>query len=299
MLICYIDESGTPEIPGTTSHFVLAGFALPVHKWKECEVAIQKCKANFQLANAEIHVGWLIKPYPEQKHISNFDTLSQADRVREVNRFRNANLLKLQSNPKASKQYHNTKKTYTKTKNYIHLTFEERKNFVTEISKLIGSWSFCRLFADCIDKVHFDPTKHPLSIASQSFEQVISRFEKYLQTYSKSIGGKQYGLIVHDNNQTVAKKVTELMKEFHKMGTSWVSINNIIETPLFVDSQLTSMVQIADVCSYALRRYIENSETFLFDEIFKIADKTKTGKVVGIRHFTSNSCKCLICSNHK
>ncbi len=46
---------------------------------------------------------------------------------------------------------------------------------------------------------------------------------------------------------------TELMKSFHGSGTFWTQIDNIIETPLFVNSQLTSMVQIADVCAFSFR----------------------------------------------
>lgn len=87
------------------------------------------------------------------------------------------------------------------------------------------------------------------------------------------------------------------MMEFHKKGTLWTKVKNIIETPLFVDSQLTSMVQIADLCSYALRRYLENGEEELFQLVFKRADR-KDGKVVGIRHFSRNDCKCDICLAH-
>ncbi len=106
------------------------------------------------------------------------------------------------------------------------------------------------------------------------------------------------GLLIHDNNETVAKKHTEVMKQFYKNGTLWTRIQRIIETPLFVDSQLTSMVQIADVCAYALRRYLENGEEELFDLVFQRADR-KDGKVVGVRHFTKAGCSCKICSVHR
>jgi hypothetical protein len=102
-------------------------------------------------------------------------------------------------------------------------------------------------------------------VEEQAFEQVVSRFEQYLANID--VTGEQrrcYGLIVHDNNETVAKKHTELMRRFHSQGTLFTTIERIIETPLFVDSRLTSMVQIADLCSYALRRYLENQETDLF-----------------------------------
>jgi hypothetical protein len=89
------------------------------------------------------------------------------------------------------------------------------------------------------------------------------------------------------------------MKQFHKTGTLWTKeINNIIETPLFVDSELTSMIQIADLCAYALRRYLENNELELFQEIYKRADR-KEEIVVGVRHFTKDSCNCEICKTHK
>jgi hypothetical protein len=33
MYLCYIDESGTPESSGNTSHFVLAGISIPIWHW--------------------------------------------------------------------------------------------------------------------------------------------------------------------------------------------------------------------------------------------------------------------------
>ena len=89
------------------------------------------------------------------------------------------------------------------------------------------------------------------------------------------------------------------MREFHRHGTAWLmKVNQIIETPLFVDSQLTSMIQIADLCSYSLRRYVENNENELFDIIFTRADRIRQ-VVVKVRHFTGPECKCKICKAHR
>jgi hypothetical protein len=86
------------------------------------------------------------------------------------------------------------------------------------------------------------------------------------------------------------------MRGFHFKGTLWTTIKHIIETPLFVDSSLTSMVQVSDLCAYALRRYLENHEDELFDTVFKRADR-KGALTVGVRHF-SGSCTCKICDSH-
>ena len=292
MFLCYIDESGTPEIPGSSSHFVLAGISIPIDKWKDCDREISVIKLKYGLSGAEIHTGWMLRKFIEQSKIRDFESLNKHQRIYEVEKIRKIEILRLQKS-KNKKAYKQMKKNYNKTKPYIHLTFDERKAFLKEVSICISKWTFAKLFAECIDKVHFDPVRAPHNVHTQAFVQVVTRFEKYLQMKHK------LGLLIHDHNETVAKKHTELMREFHRHGTPWLLIiNQIIETPLFVDSQLTSMIQIADLCSYALRRYVENNEDELFDIIFIRADRIRR-VVVGIRHFTGPECRCKICAAHR
>lgn len=183
------------------------------------------------------------------------------------------------------------------TEAYTHLTYDERLQAVRDVADAVGGWGYARLFAECIDKVHFDPHRTRLSVGEQGFEQVVSRFQQYL---SHVVGPtmQDFGLLIHDNNQTVAQKHTELMRQYHQTGTLWTTIDNIIETPLFVDSKLTRMVQIADLCAYALRRYCENADTDLFRRIFQRADR-QGGKAVGVRHFAGLTCTCEICVAHR
>lgn len=297
MHLCYLDESGTPEIPGTTSHYVLAGLSIPIEEWKNCENSISSVKAKFGLENQEIHTGWILRPFPDQKPVKNFIALTPSLRRNEVMKVRTGTLLALQKDPSKREKYKQLEKTYRKTEPYIHLTRQERDQFVAEIAKVISKWTFARLFAECIDKVHCSGRTSTKTIDEQAFEQVVSRFQSFLGA-TGPIESPNLGIMIHDNNQTVAKKHTDLMKSFHKSGTLWRKVTNIIETPLFVDSSLTSMIQIADLCSYALRRYCENGERDLFEHIYKRADK-RNGIVVGIRHYTDLKCGCKICVNHK
>lgn len=296
LYICYIDESGTSEIPGTTSHYILAGIAIPIDKWKECDDAINIIKKKYLLDDNEIHTAWILRKYYFQNKINNFEDLGYADRRFEVQKLRNSKLLDLQKKNN-HKQYKQTKKNFIQTKAYIHLTLQERQSLIKEIAQTVSGWNFVRLFAECIDKVFFNPSLSQLSVDEQAFEQVISRFEHYLEIVSRNFNAKQFGLIAHDNNATVAKRHTNLMKKFHKTGTLWTNIRNIIETPFFVDSELTSMIQIADICSYALRRYIENDEDELLKLIHQCGDR-KDGRCVGVRHFSESSCSCEICKAH-
>ncbi len=298
MYLCYIDESGTSDIPGNTSHYILAGLSLPIWHWKDSDGEINAIKNAYSLGDSEIHIAWLLRKYREQTNIANFPSLNYNQRRSQVERIRRSELLRIQRTGK-KKSFNQTRKNYRKTEAYIHLTYDERRNLAKDNAQCIASWGYARLFAECVDKIYFDPSRTSQSIDEQAFEQVVSRFEQYLQNISKSITPSQsYGLIIHDNNETVAKRHTELMNRFHQRGTLWTKVERIIETPLFVDSKLTSMVQIIDVCSYALRRYLENGEEELFNLIYKRADR-KDNVVVGVRHFSESTCACKICTGHR
>ncbi len=299
MYICYIDESGTPEIPGTSSHFILAGIAVPINEWRDCDQAISQILKPYDLEDAELHTAWIARKYLEQTKIPNFDNLSYFDRRSKVQRLRTKELLRLQKagNPKHLRQ---TKKNYGKTEAYIHLTYLERRKILEKVAEKIKYWGRVRLFAECIDKTYFDPARAQETAGEQAFEQVISRFQQYLSIAvdGGANSGDPLGMIVHDNNESVAKKHTQLMRKYFDSGTLWTDVNNIIETPLFVDSSLTRMIQVADLCAYALRRYLENNESALFDCVFERADRKPNGKTVGVRHFSESTCKCKICSSH-
>jgi chromatin segregation and condensation protein Rec8/ScpA/Scc1 (kleisin family) len=282
------------EVPGNTSHYILAGLSIPISHWKKCEEGIEKLKKKYDLENGEVHTAWLMRKYIEQAKINNFENLSFSQRRSEVEKARKKELLRLQKSDNRA-HYKQTKKNYKQTEAYIHLSHSERMDFVKELADMIGKWSFARIFGECIDKIHFDTSIAKSSVDEQALEQLVSRFEQYMKIVSKSTKETEvYGTLIHDNNETVSKKHTKLMKKFHSRGTLWTSIEHIIETPFFVNSELTSLVQIADLCSYALRRYFENIETDLFDRIKSRFDR-KNGKIVGLRHFTDSGCACEIC----
>ncbi len=297
MYLCYVDESGVPNIPGNTSHFVLAGLSVPVWHWRACDRDIGNVKRSFGLADAEIHTAWIRRSYRMQSKVTDFERLNWNDRRYEVTKLRTAELLRLQQagNPK---RYRQAAKNFRKTESYIHLTRDERETLMMRLAHVVGGWGFARLFAECIDKVHFDPVRAPSPVDEQALEQVVSRFEQYLEMTRGGADERDYGVLIHDNNDTVARKHTALMQSFHDKGTLWTEVENIIETPLYVDSELTSMVQIADLCAYALRRYLENDETELFEKIFERADR-RGDVAVGVRHFTDDSCMCEICQAHR
>jgi len=210
MYLCYVDESGVPQIPGNTSHFILCGLSIPAENWKKCDFEISSLKQRWDLTNTEVHTAWMARPYLEQNKIADFTSLSLADRIAAINQYRKTELFRLQRS-KNHKQYHQQKKNFSQTADYIHLTYKERHGFLKEMAEMIASWDFARLFAECIDKAFFDPVKARQPVDEQAFEQLVSRFEQYLQIMTVDQESSRLGLIIHDNNETSCKRLTELM----------------------------------------------------------------------------------------
>jgi len=65
------------------------------------------------------------------------------------------------------------------------IIFNERVTFIREIADLIGTWKFARLFAECVNKIHFDPNRTIQTIDEPAFEQLVSIFEQYMKIISK------------------------------------------------------------------------------------------------------------------
>jgi hypothetical protein len=176
-----------------------------VFHWRDADRDISVILDKYGLGGAEFHTAWMLRKYLEQSRIPNFENLSRSDRRTAVERERNTYLLHLQKIGN-QKTYHQHKKNYKHTHAYIHLTATERLQAVHEVAQRVSTWGYARLFAECINKLHFDPAWSRCTVDEQAFEQLVSRFEQYLAHTEDGQGQLHYGLLVHDNNQTVAAK---------------------------------------------------------------------------------------------
>ena len=126
MRICYLDESGTPELTEGTSHFILLGLSIAGESWKSKDNEITVIKRRFGLAGAEIHSGWLSRRYPEQERIPDFETLGLAQRRAAVQEARDEFLIR-KAALKGPASVQEDRKNFRKTTPYIHLPLAERR----------------------------------------------------------------------------------------------------------------------------------------------------------------------------
>lgn len=273
MQLLYVDESGNSQVnQSTTSHFVLAGVAMNAAYWKQHNSQIENIKSNHDLKGHEIHTAWLLRQYGFEKTTFDFSNLNKDQRIACANNYIST---QLQSNKNNQKLNKNIRKDWKIIQHYSHLTHQERVDFVDDVCSAFSNWGHSRVFIVAVDKRTYLPK---YSIYEDAFEQLISRF----QTFIQNISPNDYGIVAVDNNQAQAAKLTALTNVFHATGTQYNNIPNIIDTPYFVDSKMTSMIQIADLVSYGARVHFEKGNSKLFNVYESRIDINK-GKMVGLK----------------
>lgn len=88
--------------------------------------------------------------------------------------------------------------------------------------------------------------------------------QKRFQTFSRNKGNT---VLIFDNEVREAPDFTQLLKTppdwtdtFYNRGANQAQLDQIVDVPYFVDSRDVGLIQVADLISYFLRRYIEVRE---------------------------------------
>jgi hypothetical protein len=114
-----------------------------------------------------------------------------------------------------------------------------------------------RLFAAVLEKKNFAGQ----DLAQVAFEQLSSRFDQFLGRLHQK-GNTQRGLILFDKSST-EKRIQTLAKEFKVAGHS----RNYAEVPVFIDSEASRLIQLADLVAYAIFRKFEYDDAKYYDVI--------------------------------
>jgi len=148
-----------------------------------------------------------------------------------------------------------------------------------------------RVFACAVHKRSY-PNDDPVE---KAFEDLSSRFDLYLRRLSTD-EISQRGLIVLDTS-SYENSLQSLANRFRQEGNRWGNqLRTLCEVPLFVDSQASRIVQLADHIAYAVfRRYNANDLTY-FNCIESRFDQSE-GVIHGLSHHQTynRNCTCPAC----
>jgi hypothetical protein len=119
-----------------------------------------------------------------------------------------------------------------------------------------------RLFGGAVRKTSIpdqDPVEH-------LFEQLCNRFDRFLGRLYQKHDDKQRGIILLDKSST-ERRIQTLARDFKHSGHTWGRTRNYAEVPVFLDSEASRLIQLADLVAHALYRHHEKKDNHLFSII--------------------------------
>jgi hypothetical protein len=169
--------------------------------------------------------------------------------------------------------------TYMRTgKNeWRHIPAQAREQAMKELLTLIkNSFPKINLFGAVIAK----SAASGIDISEYLFTQVASRFDMFLGRIYRNTGEHERGIAIFDKTASEIE-IQKWSRTFQQIGHQWGSrLHNFAEVPLFLDSKMSRLIQLADLVAYAIYRKYESGDASLFSIIENCFD-TEGGIVHG------------------
>lgn len=301
MFLLYTDASGTPEKSDPNSKlYTVVGVCIHEGTWFALEKRLRnlKCRYEYQGEPLELHAKYLCAQLRDQESITDFESMDFDVRRQAAEAFWKERVGREANTEKRRER----EAKYRSFKPYIHLSRRDRSNLFEEALDLIGSHDGIRLFGEVIDKDWFFQERDATDIVQSAFEQIVSRFDAFLQWHNRTLdSGIDNGLLLMDKEPTYEQHISRIFSHYRTNGHPWGKLRHVLESPFFVDSATVSTIQVADLCAYALRRYVERLgnanpyEQANFARIFHKFDRS-SARLHGLRHYCKpGSCACRIC----
>lgn len=170
---------------------------------------------------------------------------------------------------------------------------EQREQLLNDLYDIIRNARFPNLiaFATAID---ISSVQNSLQVRRDTLQDICQRFNTFLiRQYKANRPSK--GLLIIDRVREGSYR--ELLADFKKSGTEYGYLGNIVDIPYFARCHETRMLQLADLCAYAVFRYYEHNDSKYIDKIITRFDKRSPGHPPdGLKHITENECSCYACS---
>lgn len=134
------------------------------------------------------------------------------------------------------------------------------------------------LFGAVLDK----SANQSVPLNEELFTQITSRFDMFLKRRYAKTNRATRGIAIFDKS-TSEQQFQIWSQNFQKTGNHWGNtLANFAEVPLFLDSKMSRLIQLADIIAYSIfRKYEFNDDTY-FSKIQDCFDKDTTGITHGL-----------------
>jgi len=176
---------------------------------------------------------------------------------------------------------------------------KDRENVLTRAyEKIAATADNIVIFAVVMEKASFAGID-PVTKTCEELAGHFDAFLEYLETRPGSQNDKERGLMVFDESNH-EKTLHALIEQYRNTGASFGRVRHLAEIPMFTDSRLTRMLQIADLIAYAAFRRYEHGDSKYLDIILHKFHQSG-GKLHSLMHLNRNydNCFCPACMSRR
>ena len=308
MYLLYLDASGSANPKDiNTKHYVYLGLSMQEQDWSDLNADLDALKSRYRFPGEdfELHVKQFAVSMREQDKTPDFEKMGYEDRRTVVRELREKAL----AAEKSAEKREEMRKRFKGTDPFIHLTRAQRSQLLEDAVALAGSFDNIKLFADAVSKSHPGVTGGTVDPVIETFTQAITRFDTFLDKIAMKAQERDrraridHGLLILDQDSSTESVIHQKFRHFRQHGHPFGKLRHVIDVPFFAPSDQVSGLQLADVCAYVLRRYLDTGavmgshEERQFLTIFRLFDRDPRGRLHGLRHYVpARVCKCLICA---
>ncbi len=173
---------------------------------------------------------------------------------------------------------------------------EVREAVLNDVLALLGETApHKRLFAVARSPgavSHADPLE-------RVFEELLLRFSAYLERTERNAKARSLGLVVADKAK-YERILQPVVHAWRETGTRFGRLTRVSEVPLFVDSQATRLIQLADFVAHSAYRHYRDGDDSMLKPLLGGFDGTG-GKLHGLVHLTVDPkhCVCHACKTRR
>lgn len=133
---------------------------------------------------------------------------------------------------------------------------------IHDVLDMVASHRFIRIFAAVVDKRN----AAGIDIAEHMFMQIASRFDMFLKRLYIKRRQPERGIIIFDKNKS-ERQIQRMCRVFKSEGHRFGCLRNMAEVPLFLDSEESRLLQLADLISFSIFRHYEHQDEAFFMKI--------------------------------
>lgn len=173
---------------------------------------------------------------------------------------------------------------------------EVRRSILADVLSLLGkSVPHKRLFAVARSPgavSHADPLE-------RVFEELLLRFSAYLQHTERNSQQRSLGIVVADKAK-YERILQPVVNAWRETGTRFGRLTRVSEVPLFVDSEATRFIQLADFVAHSVYRHYQAGDDSMLKPLLPGFDGSG-GKLHGLVHLTVDPkhCVCHACKTRR